>query len=117
MAQSTDLSANGISTDRCNLPLPALPAQIAISPLGNVEPVASPWSASNVETTSGGQFSRLDQMRLAQAGRSSVSITAPAVAIAPTGLPQTARNACSQTSALLLRPASATTIAVPENAI
>ncbi|WRH75227.1 MAG: transglutaminase-like cysteine peptidase [Sphingobium sp.] len=117
MAQSTDLSANGISTDRCNLPLPALPAQIAISPLGNVEPAASPWSASNVETTSGGQFSRLDQMRLAQAGRSSVSITAPAVAIAPTGLPQTARNACSQTSALLLRPTSATTIAVPENAI
>ena len=114
MAQSTDLAANGISTDRCTLPLPALPAQIAISPLGNVEPAAGPWSASNIETTSGGQFSRLDQMRLAQAGGPSVSMTAPAVAVAPTGLPQTARNTCSQTSALL---ASATTIAVPENAI
>lgn len=114
MAQSTDLAANGISTDRCTLPLPALPTQIAISPLGNVEPAAGPWSASNIETTSGGQFSRLDQMRLAQAGGPSVSMTAPAVAVAPTGLPQTARNTCSQTSALL---ASATTIAVPENAI
>lgn len=119
MAQSIDIAADSVSTHRCDAPHAALPAQIAMTTLGNVEPAAGPRPGGNTDPILGGQVSRLEQMRLAQAaGTPAAPSPAPAAfAVTPAALAPTIQDDCRRFPASLPASEPASAIDVPENAI
>ena len=73
MAQSAVYAADSLAIRGCDGQSNTAPIQIAMSPLGKIEPSAGPRSGSKAEAILGGQMSKLEQMRLAQASDNAVA--------------------------------------------
>ena len=73
MAQSAVYSSDNPANRGCNGQSNASPVQMAMAPIGKIEPSAGPKSGSKAEAILGGQMSKLEQMRLAQASDSSAA--------------------------------------------
>ncbi len=114
-AQSTAHSANTSLSQSCVGQPAGLPVQMAMAPLGNVEPSAGPRSGSKAEAILGGQMSKLEQMRLAQASDRSAAASA-----GPNILPSVSdgfRDDCDDVGELQIQPNAARQIDISANAI
>jgi predicted transglutaminase-like cysteine proteinase len=88
---------------------------MAMATLGNVEPSAGPQSASKAEAILGGQMSKLEQMRFAQA---SGGLGGPSTAVDMSSeLAHDTPHPCESSGTDRVDPDSATSIAAPPNAI
>ena len=67
MAQSTSHPSIDAAFQSCTDQQTGLPVQAAMTLPGNIEPSAGPQPVSNAEAILGGQISKLEQMRFAQA--------------------------------------------------
>jgi predicted transglutaminase-like cysteine proteinase len=114
-AQSIDYSANISPFQGCVAQPAGLPVQIAMAPLGNVEPSAGPRSASKAEAILGGQMSKLEQMRLAQASDLPAAVSARPNLQSPGS--NGFRDDCDDIGEPQLQPAAARQIDISANAI
>jgi predicted transglutaminase-like cysteine proteinase len=114
-AQSAFPPANAWSMQGCDGQPAVAPVQLAMAPLGKIEPSAGPRSASKSEAILGGRMSKLEQMRLAQAsvGSGAATVEADMVATAAVG----ARDDCGDAGAILPQSQAVQPMAMPANAI
>jgi predicted transglutaminase-like cysteine proteinase len=114
-AQSITHSANIPPFQNCGSQPAGLPVQMAMAPLGNVEPSAGPRSASKAEAILGGQMSKLEQMRLAQASDHAAAASAGPNIQSPGS--DRFRDDCDDAGELPLQPTTVRQIDVSANAI
>jgi predicted transglutaminase-like cysteine proteinase len=115
MAQSTYHTPNSSALQSCADQPPGPPVQMAMSALTKVEPSAGPQPASKAEAILGGQISKLEQMRFAQAF-GGVPGT-PAASDRPSSLAQNVPQSCKPRVRDEARPETTPSIAMPANAI
>jgi predicted transglutaminase-like cysteine proteinase len=115
MAQSAVYAADSLAVRGCDGQSNTAPIQIAMSPLGKIEPSAGPRSGSKAEAILGGQMSRLEQMRLAQAS-DKAGAAMGATEIQPASIARLA-NTCQDDADPLLPLTARPQTALPANAI
>lgn len=103
MAQAAVHSAGDQIIPECGRPDSASPLQLAMMPTGKIEPSAGPGTASNADAILGGQMSKLEQIRLAQA--SGTSVAAAGDAKLQAALPAEPTQNCQENA--VLQPAMA----------
>jgi predicted transglutaminase-like cysteine proteinase len=115
MAQTGTISAQSTTLVDCSGQRTDRPIQIAIAPLGKIEPGAGPMAGSKAAAILGGAVSKLEQMRLAQASGSANSAV---VAIGATqALVDEPGDGCDVAGDIPLQPNPAPQSALPANAI